>query len=726
MGNRAGLCLMLAWVLCTLSYAKGADVQLQPPVARKIPHVLSHHDDIRVDNYHWLRDDQREDPEVIQYLEQENRYSERVLTPLNDLQQSLFQEMVARVRQDDNTVPYFKQGWWYRTRYQQGQEYGITERYPDGRPEQIEVLLDGNQRADGKAYYDQGQMAVSPDQQTLAFSEDFISRRQYQIRFKSLQTGELYDEVLENTSGNLVWANDGKTLFYVKQDEGTLLPFQVYRHRLGTEQSQDVLVYEEPDSGFYTSLYKSRSGDYIVIGGWNTDASELRIIPSDNPAAAPQLFWPRQHGHEYDLDHYDGRFYVRSNKDGANFGLYVTDRVSEPNEWQPLIPARADVLLEGFALFRDWLVLEERSEGLLHLRQVNRHNNTEHQIAFDDPAYVSWLGTNPEADTPWLRYGYASMTRPSTVYEVNMDTGERRELKQQYVGEQFNTADYRSERLWVNARDGTKVPVSLVYRADSFKRDGSNPLLVYAYGSYGASMDPDFSSARLSLLDRGFVYAIAHVRGGEELGRDWYDQGRLMSKQNTFNDFIDVTRALVQQGYGDEHRVFASGGSAGGLLVGAVVNMAPELYKGVVAVVPFVDVVTTMLDESIPLTTGEYGEWGNPNQADAYHYMKSYSPYDQVKPQAYPHMLVTTGLHDSQVQYWEPAKWVAKLREMKTDDNLLLLHCDMDSGHGGKSGRFEAYHELAREYAFLLALADEEQSTRLAAGPSAPQDRETR
>lgn len=716
MRNRVRLCLMLAWVACAKPYAKGTDLEIKPPVAKKIPHLLLNHDDVRVDNYHWLRDDERDDPEVLSYLEQENRYSEQVLTPLNELQESLFQEMVARIRQDDNSVPYLKKGYWYQTRYQQGQEYGIVERYPDGQPERVEVLLDGNERAGEHNYYGMGQLAVSPDQRILAFSEDFVSRRQYQIRFKSLETGELYDEVLEHTSGNLVWANDGKTLFYVKQDESTLLPYQVYRHTLGTDQSEDVLVYEEKDSSFYTSIYKSRSEDYIVIGAWNTDASEISLVPANAPDTPAQVFLPREHGHEYDLEHYQGQFYLRSNKDGANFGLYLAKEAGASDQWQPLIPARDEVLLEGFALFRDWLVLEERREGLVHLRQIHRQDGREHEIRFDDPAYVTWLSANAEADTPWLRYGYSSMTRPVTTYEVNMDTLERRELKQQYVGEQFNADDYRSERLWVTARDGARVPVSLVYRADKFKRDGSNPLLVYAYGSYGASLDPDFSSSRLSLLDRGFVYAIAHVRGGEELGRDWYEQGRLLSKQNTFHDFIDVTRDLVMQGYGDKSRVFASGGSAGGLLVGAVVNMEPDLFKGVVAAVPFVDVVTTMLDESIPLTTGEYGEWGNPAEPDYYHYMKSYSPYDQVKPQAYPHMLVTTGLHDSQVQYWEPAKWVAKLREMKVDDNLLLLHCDMDSGHGGKSGRFESYRELAREYAFLLALADEEQGTRLAAG----------
>ena len=721
MRNRVKLCLMLAWVACAKPYAKGTDVEVKPPVANKIPHILNNHDDIRIDNYHWMRDDERDDPQVLSYLEQENQYSEQVLTPLNSLQDDLYQEMIARIRQDDSSVPYLKNGYRYQTRYQKGLEYGIIERHPEGRPEQIELLLDGNERAKDQAYYGLGQVAVSPDQQTLAFAEDFVSRRQYQIRFKSLQSGELYEEVLENTSGNLEWTNDGKTLFYVKQDENTLLPYQVYRHTLGTPQSEDVLVHEEQDASFYTSIYKSRSEDYIVIGSWNTVSSEISLVSANDPTAPAQVFLPRKRGHEYDVEHYQGQFYVRSNKDGANFGLYSAEN-GTADQWQPLIPARDDVLLEGFSLFRDWLVLEERSEGLVHLRQIHRKDGREHEIRFDDPAYVTWMGVNAEDDTPWLRYGYSSMTRPSTIYEVNMDTQERRELKQQYVGEQFNADDYRSERLWVTARDGAKVPVSLVYRADKFQGDGSNPLLVYAYGSYGASMDPDFSSSRLSLLDRGFVYAIAHVRGGEELGRDWYEQGRLLRKENTFHDFIDVTRELVEQGYGDRERVFASGGSAGGLLVASVINMAPELFKGVVAAVPFVDVVTTMLDDSIPLTTGEYDEWGNPADPEYYHYMKSYSPYDQVQVQPYPHMLVTTGLHDSQVQYWEPAKWVAKLREMKTDDNLLLLHCDMDTGHGGKSGRFEAYHELAREYAFLLALAGEEPGTRVAGGLSAPDD----
>lgn len=690
-------------------------MSVTPPLARKTPHLLTQHNDIRIDHYHWLRDDERTSPEVLTYLEQENRYTDQVLAPLADLQDRLYQEMIARLRPDDSSVPYLKNGYWYQSRYQTGFEYALVERYADGKPEQVELLLDGNERAAGQAYYDQGQLAVSPDQQLLAFAEDFVSRREYQIRFKCLSSGQLYEEILEQTSGNLVWANDNLTLFYVHQDPETLLPYQVYRHTLGTPQSQDVLVYEESDPSFYTSIYKSRSQDYVVIGAWSTVTSEVSLISANEPTTAATLFLARQRGHEYDVEHYQDQFYVRSNKDGVNFGLYQTHQFGcDINQWQTLIAPRTAVLLEDFTLFRDWLVLEERCEGLTQLRQVRRSQfngpyTSEHFIRFDDPTYVTWLDVNADANSPWLRYGYSSMTRPVTLYEINMDTQERRELKQDYAGEQFVSEHYHSERIWVSARDGISVPVSLVYRADLFKKSAnntSNPLLIYGYGAYGASMDSDFSAAHLSLLDRGFVYAIAHVRGGEELGRDWYEQGRLLSKKNSFNDFIDVTEALIEQGYGDKNRVYAAGGSAGGLLVAGVINMAPHLYHGVVAAVPFVDVVSTMLDESIPLTTGEFDEWGNPAEEVFYHYIKSYSPYDQVQAQAYPHLLVTTGFHDSQVQYWEPAKWVAKLRELKTDANLLLLHCDMDTGHGGKSGRFEAYHELAREYAFLLMLAE--------------------
>ena len=678
-----------------------------PPVAAKHPHSLKKHGEVRVDNYYWLRDDDRQKPEVLDYLKAENAYTEAVLKPTQPLREQLYKEMVARIPQQDESVPYVKNGYRYQTRYEPGKEYGIYSRTPVGAQGQAEpkpsLLLDSNQRAEGHEFYALGALEVSRNNRWLAVAEDFLSRRQYQVQFLDLDSGLWASDKLENTSGNLVWANDSKTVFYVRKHPQTLLPYQVYRHELGTDPAKDQLVYEEKDDSFYVSLYATTSEDFIVIALSSTTTGEARLIDANTPSQKPRLFLPRQVDHEYSLDHYRGRFYVRSNKDGKNFGLYET-KESPVDRWKAVIAPSPDVLLESYALFKDWLVLEERSQGLTRLRQVNWQSGEQKEIAFDDPAYVTWLGYNPEPDTSALRYGYSSMTTPSSTYELNLDSGKRTLLKQQAVAG-FVPAKYASERLWIDARDGVKVPVSLVYRKDLFKKDGHNPLLVYGYGSYGASMDPDFSTARLSLLDRGFVYAIAHIRGGEELGRGWYEDGKLLKKQNSFHDFIDVTQSLVSQGYGARDQVYAMGGSAGGLLMGAVINQAPELYRGVVAQVPFVDVVTTMLDESIPLTTGEYDEWGNPNQKRYYDYMLAYSPYDQVKAQAYPNLLVTTGLHDSQVQYWEPAKWVAKLRELKTDDNLLLLSTDMDAGHGGKSGRFKAYEDIALEFAFILDLA---------------------
>ncbi|PZQ95099.1 MAG: oligopeptidase B [Aeromonas media] len=657
-----------------------------PPVAAKHPHTLKKHGDTRVDNYYWLRDDERQKPEVLDYLKAENAYTEAMLAPIKPLREQLYKEMVARIPQQDESVPYVKNGYRYQTRYEPGKEYAIYSR----------SKVEGD-----------GAPALSRNNRWLAVAEDYLSRRQYRIQFLDLESGAWAADTLENTSGNLVWANDSKTVFYVRKHPKTLLPYQVYRHELGTDPAKDTLVYEEKDDSFYVSLYATTSEDFIVISLSSTTTSEARLIDANVPGQTPRLFLPRQVDHEYSLDHYRGRFYVRSNKDGKNFGLYET-KESPVDRWKAVIAPNPDVLLESYALFRDWLVLEERSQGLTRLRQVNWQSGEQKEIAFDDPAYVTWLAYNPEPDTSALRYGYSSMTTPSSTYELDMDSGKRTLLKQQPVAG-FVPAQYASERLWITARDGVAVPVSLVYRKDKFKKAGggagTNPLLVYGYGSYGASMDPDFSSSRLSLLDRGFVYAIAHIRGGEELGRTWYEEGKLLKKQNTFNDFIDVTEALVAQGYGARDQVYAMGGSAGGLLMGAVINQAPQLYRGVVAQVPFVDVVTTMLDESIPLTTGEYDEWGNPNQKRYYDYMKAYSPYDQVKAQAYPNLLVTTGLHDSQVQYWEPAKWVAKLRELKTDDNQLLLSTDMEAGHGGKSGRFKAYEDIALEFAFILELA---------------------
>ncbi|ADW74483.1 Oligopeptidase B [Rahnella aceris] len=675
---------------------------MTPPKAEKRPQTLSVHGDDRVDNYYWLRDDDRADPQVLAYLTAENQYTEQAMQPHQALRETLYGEMVARIAQQDHSVPYVKHGYRYQTRYEPGNEYAIYLRQPAAEHENWSTLIDGNERARDSEFYTLGGLDISPDNKLMAVAEDFLSRRQYDIRIKKLDDETWTDDLLKNTSGSSEWANDSQTLYYVRKHKKTLLPYQVYRHVVGTDPKTDTLVYEEKDDTFYVGLDKTTSEKYILIHLDSTTTSEILLLDADDPQAKPQVFLSRRKDHEYALDHYLGHFYIRSNKDGKNFGLYKSADGVEAN-WQTLIAPRIEVMLEGFSLFRDWLVVEERHQGLTQLRQIHWKTGEEKSLAFDDPTYTTWLAYNPEPDTSLLRYGYSSMTMPSSLFELDLDTHDRTLLKQQEVKD-FDAANYRSERVWVTARDGVKVPVSLVYRRELFKPN-ENPLLVYGYGSYGSSMDPAFSGSRLSLLDRGFVFVLAHIRGGAELGQQWYDDGKLFNKLNTFHDFIDVTKELVAEGYGDAGQVYAMGGSAGGLLMGAIINQAPELYRGIVAQVPFVDVLTTMLDESIPLTTGEYDEWGNPNDKAYYDYMLQYSPYDQVRAQAYPHMLVTTGLHDSQVQYWEPAKWVAKLRELKTDDNQLLMHTDMDSGHGGKSGRFKAYEDIALEYAFVLALA---------------------
>lgn len=675
---------------------------MTPPKAEKRPQTLSVHGDDRVDNYYWLRDDDRADPQVLAYLSAENQYTELAMQPHQALRETLYGEMVARIAQQDHSVPYVKHGYRYQTRYEPGNEYALYLRQPAAEHENWSTLIDGNERARDSEFYTLGGLDISPDNKLMAVAEDFLSRRQYDIRIKKLDDETWTDDLLKNTSGSSEWANDSQTLYYVRKHKKTLLPYQVYRHVVGTDPKTDTLVYEEKDDTFYVGLDKTTSEKYILIHLDSTTTSEILLLDADDPQAKPQVFLSRRKDHEYALDHYLGHFYIRSNKDGKNFGLYKSADGVEAN-WQTLIAPRIEVMLEGFSLFRDWLVVEERHQGLTQLRQIHWKTGEEKSLAFDDPTYTTWLAYNPEPDTSLLRYGYSSMTMPSSLFELDLDTHDRTLLKQQEVKD-FDAANYRSERVWVTARDGVKVPVSLVYRRELFKPN-ENPLLVYGYGSYGSSMDPAFSGSRLSLLDRGFVFVLAHIRGGAELGQQWYDDGKLFNKLNTFHDFIDVTKELVAEGYGDAGQVYAMGGSAGGLLMGAIINQAPELYRGIVAQVPFVDVLTTMLDESIPLTTGEYDEWGNPNDKAYYDYMLQYSPYDQVRAQAYPHMLVTTGLHDSQVQYWEPAKWVAKLRELKTDDNQLLMHTDMDSGHGGKSGRFKAYEDIALEYAFVLALA---------------------
>ncbi|HBC8751960.1 TPA: oligopeptidase B [Escherichia coli] len=674
------------------------------PKAARIPHAMTLHGDTRIDNYYWLRDDTRSQPKVLDYLQQENSYGHRVMASQQALQDRILKEIIDRIPQREVSAPYIKNGYRYRHIYEPGCEYAIYQRQSAFSEEwdEWETLLDANKRAAHSEFYSMGGMAITPDNTIMALAEDFLSRRQYGIRFRNLETGNWYPELLDNVEPSFVWANDSWTFYYVRKHPVTLLPYQVWRHAIGTPASQDKLIYEEKDDTYYVSLHKTTSKHYVVIHLASATTSEVRLLDAEMADAEPFVFLPRRKDHEYSLDHYQHRFYLRSNRHGKNFGLYRT-RMRDEQQWEELIPPRDNIMLEGFTLFTDWLVVEERQRGLTSLRQINRKTREVIGIAFDDPAYVTWIAYNPEPETARLRYGYSSMTTPDTLFELDMDTGERRVLKQTEVPG-FDAANYRSEHLWIVARDGVEVPVSLVYHHKHFRK-GHNPLLVYGYGSYGASIDADFSFNRLSLLDRGFVYAIVHVRGGGELGQQWYEDGKFLKKKNTFNDYLDACDALLKLGYGSPSLCYAMGGSAGGMLMGVAINQRPELFHGVIAQVPFVDVVTTMLDESIPLTTGEFEEWGNPQDPQYYEYMKSYSPYDNVTAQAYPHLLVTTGLHDSQVQYWEPAKWVAKLRELKTDDHLLLLCTDMDSGHGGKSGRFKSYEGVAMEYAFLVALA---------------------
>jgi len=665
---------------------------------------MTQHGDTRTDDYYWLRDDTRSDQDVLDYLHQENDYGRDVMASQQSLQDRLLKEIVDRLPQREVSAPYTRNGYRYRHVYEPGCEYAIYQRQSvlSSEWDEWQVLLDANKRAAHSEFYTLGGLAVSPDNKIMALAEDYLSRRQYGLRFRNLDTGNWYPEMLDNVTPDFVWINDSETLYYVRKHAKTLLPYQVWRHTIGTPACQDELVYEEKDETFYVSLHKTTSQHYVIIYLASATTSECLLLDAELPDAQPIMFLPRRKDHEYNLDHYQHTFYLRSNREGKNFGLYRT-KVRNDKQWEVLIPPRDHIMLEGFTLFTDWLVVEERQRGLTSLRQINRKTREVTGIAFDDPAYVTWLAYNPEPETSRLRYGYSSMTTPDTLFELDMDTGERRVLKQTEV-HGFDASQYRSEHLWIKARDGVEVPVSLVYNQKHFRK-GQNPLLVYGYGSYGTSIDADFSSSRLSLLDRGFVYAIAHIRGGGELGQHWYEDGKFLKKRNTFNDYIDVCDALLAQGYGSTRYCYGMGGSAGGMLIGTVINERPGLFHGAIAQVPFVDVVTTMLDESIPLTTGEFEEWGNPQDEIYYHYMKSYSPYDNVSAQAYPHLLVTTGLHDSQVQYWEPAKWVAKLRATKTDDNLLLLCTDMDAGHGGKSGRFKSYEGVALEFAFLVALA---------------------
>ncbi len=677
-----------------------------PPRAAKRPHLLTQHGDVRNDDYFWLRDDSRQSPEVLGYLRAENDYCMQTMAPLEQFQQALYDEMVARLPKKESSVPWQRNGYRYRQCFDENAEYPVWQRQPAelNNGDEWRVLLDCNNRAQGGAYYDLGALSISPDNRLMAVTEDRVSRRQYQLHVKDLANDIWLNDAVTDLSGSVVWANDSATFYYVKKHSVTLLPYQVWRHRLGDVAENDELVYQEEDNRFYVGIYKSRSTEFVIIALHSTSTSEAWLLDANDASAVPQCFLEREAQHEYDLDHFQAQFWVRSNRDGKNFGLYCSPETNQ-DKWAVVQAASHTVMVEDFTLFTHWVVIEERENGLAQLRLVDSRNGRQQRLVFDDPAWVVWTSNNHEPDNEWLRYVYTSMTRPQTVFEMNMRTGERRLLKQQEVFG-FDSQHYQSDRIWIDARDGVKVPVSLVWRKDKFTT-GQNPLLVYGYGAYGESIDADFSTTRLSLLDRGFVYAIAHVRGGGELGQSWYEQGKLSHKPNTFNDFIDVCEALLARGLGAPDQLYAMGGSAGGLLVGAVANLRPELFRGVLAQVPFVDVVTTMLDESLPLTTGEYEEWGDPHIPEDYWAIKAWSPYDQVTPQVYPHMMVTTGLHDSQVQYWEPAKWVARLRELKTDDHLLLLWTDLDTGHGGKSGRYQYYDTVALECAFLIGLAEQ-------------------
>jgi len=704
--------------------------QIKPPIAAVRAHTVSSPHGKRSDPYYWLRDDARTDPEVLAYLKAENAYHAQHLAPVKPLEDNIYAEIIARLKQDDSTVPYRKNGYWYYIRFEPGKEHPIFARRKASLEAPEQVILDANELAIGHEYYQIGEMDISPNSEWLAFCEDTVGRRQYGLRFKNLRSGEILPGTIGDVEPEVAWANDNETLLYIEKDPETLLGLRVKKHVLGSDPKQDALVFEQTDKSLYTGVSKSKSDRFIFIHMDGTLTSEWRYADASDPTLSFKVFFPRQRDHEYEIEHLDDRFIIRTNWQARNFRLMWVPIGQEESRsaWADLVAHREDTYLEDFEVFAHFIALAVRSGGL---RKVGIQPLTpaaapppgaapesaalagaalttavpagaeKYFIASDEPAYTMFISANTEMDSEVLRYTYSSLATPTTVYDYNMRTGEKTFLKRDPVLGDFDPSNYDTELLFAPAGDGKRIPVSLIHRKD-FVRDGSAPLLQYAYGSYGLSTDPGFSSARFSLIDRGFVYAIAHIRGGQEMGRSWYDDGRLLQKKNSFADFIDVTHFLVAQGYAAQDKVFAMGGSAGGLLMGAIANISPHDYRGIVAQVPFVDVVTTMLDDSIPLTTNEYDEWGDPADGALYDYMLSYSPYDNVRAQAYPAMLVTTGLWDSQVQYYEPAKWVAKLRSLKTDRNPLLLHTDMEAGHGGKSGRFQRYRETAMEYAFIL------------------------
>ena len=673
-----------------------------PPVAKIIPQELSIHGYTRVDNYYWLNNP--ENPEVIDYLEAENAYTNAMLKHTEDFQEKLYNEIVGRMKQDDQSVPTLDNGYYYYSRYEEGKEFPIYCRKKGSLESEEEIMLDVNQMADGFGYYSVSGLSVSPDNTYLAFGVDTVSRRKYTLHFKNLETGEILPQSIPLTNGYAVWANDNRTVFYTSKDDVTLRSDRVWRYTTGEDISARKEVYYEADETFAVGVGKTKSQKYIGIQCSSTLSEEMRFIDADNPTGEFKVFHPREKNLEYSVDHFENKFLIRTNFNAENFRVMETpENKTGKTNWKEFIPHREDVLLTGMQVFKDYFIMSERKNGLTQIRIMPWDKKEEYYIDFGEETYSAYSMNMPDFDSKLLRYYYSSLTTPGSTFEYNLETREKVLLKQEEVLGDFNASDYEAKRLYAPAADGTMIPVSIVYKK-GIALDGNNPTLLYGYGSYGFSQDARFSSARLSLLDRGFVYAIAHIRGGQEMGRYWYEDGKLLKKKNTFTDFIDCAKFLIAENYTNSSVLFAEGGSAGGLLVGAVANMAPELFKGILAGVPFVDVVTTMLDESIPLTTSEYDEWGNPNDSVYYAYMLSYSPYDNVEAKAYPAMLVTTGLHDSQVQYFEPAKWVAKLRAMKTDDNPLLLHTNMEAGHGGAAGRFRRLRVVAMEYAFMLDL----------------------
>jgi oligopeptidase B len=685
---------------------------LKPPVADKIPHEIF---DKRTDNYFWMRlsDEQKnaatpdeQTAKVIDYLNMENEYSKAVLKKSEVLQKKIYDEIVGRIKKDDESVPYFKNGYYYYNKYSEDKEYPVYFRKKGSLDAPEEILLDVNKLAEGKKFCSVSGLAVSRDNKLLAYGTDFISRRRYTLNFINLESGAPLTDKIENTTGQAMWAADNKTAFYVTKDSETLRADKIFKHKLGTPQETDKEVYYEKDATFSVGLSETKSEKFIIINSTQTLTTECRYLDATKTEDEFKVFQPRIVNHEYSIDHIGNEFFIRTNSNGSsNFKLMKTAEAKTTMEyWVEVLPHRSDVLFENFELFDNYLVAEERIKGLSNLRIIGTKDGGEHYLNFGEEAYTAGINTNPNSNTNILRYSYSSLTTPNSVIDYNMVTKEKKVMKEDVILGGFDKTNYESKRLWAKASDGTMVPVSIVYKK-GFVHDGKSPLLLYAYGSYGISTEPGFRSTILSLLDRGFVYGLAHVRGGSEMGRYWYEDGKLLKKKNTFTDFNDCAQYLIDEKYTGKDKLFAMGGSAGGLLMGAIINMRPDLYKGVIAAVPFVDVVSTMLDETIPLTTFEWDEWGDPKKKEYYDYMLSYSPYDQVKAMAYPNIIVTTGFWDSQVQYWEPAKWVAKLRDMKTDKNTLIMDCNMVVGHGGASGRFERYRITALEYAFILDLA---------------------